>query len=278
MAQKFQVSEVRSLPTEALLIPPTSAMLVGGQALALWVNALEVPVPAVLAGGVTVDVDFLGSKADAQEHLKFLEIATARARLRAEVRFPQAFENTPNSAKITIFRDAEIEAEIDYLSHIIGYVGKDEERLKARAIIVEDAYAAGSSLRVMHPFDCLRSRLCNLYSLPNKRNSIHVAQAHLAVCIMKAYLVRLINEASDVRAALFPLLESLIDLATSVVGVNAFQTYGVDVIDCFPTELLPGSFMEKRFPQAVSYIDRRRVGRRGGKKNLLRKTGKPTAN
>lgn len=244
-------------------------MLVGGQALALWVNALQVPVPSVLAGGVTVDVDFLGTKADAAEHLEFLKIATAGQALRAEVRFPQPFEKTPNSAKITIFRGEQIEAEIDYLSHIIGYVGKDEDRLKERAILVEDLYQEGSSLRVMHPFDCLKSRLHNIYSLPNKRNTIHVAQAHLAVDVMKAYLLRLIGEAGDVRAALLPLLEAIIGLAASVVGLNAYQVYGLDVLDCLPQECLPDRFLQVRLPQAVAYINRRRIGRKGGKRRLL---------
>lgn len=240
-------------------------MLVGGQSLALWVNALDVPVPRALEGGVTVDVDFLGSAADAREHHAFLEIATAEKRMWTEVHFPEPFENTPNSAKITIFRPSGIAAEIDYLSHIIGYVGKDEERLKARAIEIKDLYFAGSSLRVMHPFDCLRSRLCNIYSLPSKRNSVHVAQAKLSLEVMKAYILRVIAEELDERAQLYPLLEEIIGLASSRVGVDSFHNFGIDVLSCLPVEQLPERFVAKRFAQAYAYVQRRRFGKKGGK-------------
>lgn len=252
--------------TAALLFPPQSAMLVGGQALALWVTALDVPVPKALSAGVTLDVDFLGTRAAAEEHHQFLKIAAARQRMRAEVKFPKPFENTPNSAKITIFRDGDVEAEIDYLSHIIGYVGKEEQRLKDRAIVVEDLYEEGSILRVMHPFDCLRSRVHNLYSLPSKRNPIHVAQAHLAVDVLRAYLVRLAVEPDDAREELFPLLEEIIVLAASSAGVVASNTFGINVLACVPEEGLPERFLKQRLPQATAYVERRRRGRRGGKR------------
>lgn len=241
-------------------------MLVGGQALALWVNALNVAVPSALEGGVTVDVDFLGSAADAREHHAFLEIATAEKKMWTEVHFPLPFENTPNSAKITIFRESGIAAEIDYLSHIIGYVGKDEARLKARAIEIKDLYFSGSSLKVMHPFDCLRSRLCNIYSLPNKRNTIHVAQAHLSLEVMKAYILRLTAEEVDARAQLYPLLEEIVALASSRVGVDTFQNFGIDVLSCLPVEQLPECFVAKRLAQAEAYVQRRRFGKKGGRK------------
>lgn len=254
------------LPTEALLLPPTPALLVGGQALALWVNALDVPLPTALAGGVTVDVDFLGSAADALEHHAFLEIATAEKRMRTEIHFPPPFENTPNSAKITIFRQSDIAAEIDYLSHIIGYAGKDEDRLKDRAIEITDLYFAGSSLRVMHPFGCMRSRLCNLYSLPSKRNTIHVAQAHLALDVMRAFILKLTEEEASARAQLYPLLEEIIALAASRFGIDAFHSFGIDVLSCLPLEQLPEPFVGRRLTVAQAYIDRRRFGRKGGRR------------
>ncbi|WP_459061917.1 hypothetical protein [Stenotrophomonas sp. PSU-St15] len=254
------------LPTEALLIPPTPALLVGGQALALWVNALDVPLPTALAGGVTVDVDFLGSATDAREHHAFLEIATAEKRMRTEIHFPQPFENTPNSAKITIFRASGIAAEIDYLSHIIGYVGKDEDRLKDRAIEITDLYFSGSSLHVMHPFDCLRSRLCNIHSLPSKRNTIHVAQARLALEVMRAFILKLTEEESDTRAQMYPLLEEIISLASSRVGVDTFHHFGIDVLSCLPVDQLPEPFVNRRLPLAQDYIHRRRFGKKGGKR------------
>lgn len=261
------------LPTEALLIPPTAALLVGGQALALWVNALDIPLPTALAGGVTVDVDFLGSAADAREHHAFLEIATAEKRMRTEIHFPQPFENTPNSAKITIFRASGIAAEIDYLSHLIGYAGKDEYRLKDRAIEITDLYFAGSSLRVMHPFDCLRSRLCNIYSLPNKRNTIHVAQARLALAVMRAFILKLTEEETGARAQLYPLLEEVISLAASRVGIDTFHNFGIEVLSCLPVDQLPAPFIVRRLPIAQAYIERRRFGKKGGRRLPTHRSG-----
>lgn len=258
------MSEAAPGPIKELLIPPTDAMLVGGQALALWVNALDVPLPDVLSAGVTVDVDYLGSKADAQEHWKILSVAADKQSLRAEVHFPSPGDTTPNSAKITILRGANIEAEIDYLCHLVGYVGREEERLKRRAIVVEGLFSPETKLRVMHPFDCLKSRLHNLFNLPGKRNKLHVAQAQLSLGVLNAYLLRL-TTAPDPRPELLPLLEELIVLAASRAGVNAYNDFGVDVFACLPDKDLPHRFMTIRLPQARAYVERRRYGRRGGR-------------
>jgi hypothetical protein len=272
------MSQSGSLATAALLVPPQSAMLVGGQALALWVTALDVPIPAALSAGVTLDVDFLGTRDAAEEHHRFLQIATQRHHLRAEVRFPKPFENTPNSAKITIYRGDEVEAEIDYLSHIAGYCGREEQSLKDRAIIVEDLYEAGTILRVMHPFDCLRSRVHNLYSLPSKRNPIHIAQAHLAIDVLRAFLVRLTSEPGDAREQLLPVLEQVISLAAGNAGVAAHNEFGVDVMACIPESGLPDRFHLQRLPQAAAYVKRRRGGRKGGKRYEVWKDLKPLGN
>lgn len=251
-------------PIKELLIPPTNAMLVGGQALALWVNALDLPIPDALSAGVTVDVDYLGSKVDAHEHWKILSVAADKQSMRAEVHFPSPGDTTPNAAKITILRGTNVEAEIDYLCHLVGYVGHDEERLKNRAIVVEGLFAPGTELRVMHPFDCLRSRMHNLFSLPSKRNILHVAQANLSLSVLKAYLSRLTKE-PDPRPELLPLLEELIVLAASRAGVCAYNEFGVDALSCLPDSDLPERFLTIRLPQARAYVDRRRYGRRGGR-------------
>ena len=248
-----------------LLTSPGNAILVGGQAIALWVVALGVPIPPALEAGVTVDVDYLGTKQDAREHVDFLRASLQGGKLRCEVRFPRPFENTPNSAKITIYDDDQVAAEIDYLSSIIGYAGQDEEKLRSRAIAVDWAGINGSVLQVMHPFDCLRSRIFNLYELPSKRGVFSVAQCHLALSVLRAYIEHAIQSGALHRQLLFPLVEQVIELTTSRPGVDAFHKFNLDIMEALPIIPFYENFHERRLPQALQYIERRRYGRRKGR-------------
>ena len=248
-----------------LLTSPGNAILVGGQAIALWVSALGVPIPPALEAGVTVDVDYLGTKQDAREHVDFLRASLQGRKLRCEVRFPKPIENTPNSAKITIYNDDQVAAEIDYLSSIIGYAGQDEEKLRSRAIAVDWAGINGSVLQVMHPFDCLRSRIFNLYELPSKRGVFSVAQCHLALSVLRAYIEHAIQSGALHRQLLFPLVEQVIELTTSRAGVDAFHKFNLDIMGALPAIPFYENFHERRLPQALRFIERRRYGRRKGR-------------
>jgi hypothetical protein len=62
--------------------------------------------------------------------------------------------------------------------------------------------ASGVDLRVLHPLDVLESRLQNLLLIPGKRHAAGIAQAHLAVRVVNAFLIRRIEEDASLREIL----------------------------------------------------------------------------
>jgi hypothetical protein len=120
--------------------------------------------------------------------------------------------------------------QIDFLS---GIVGLDTDALRKRAshLTLED----GTTLQVLHPLDVLESRLRNLDVLPSKRNAIGVAQARLAVSVVRAFIERFMDGAGDprtVRQAVKRVEKLALDTRLSAVAF----TYEIDVLAAIPLD------------------------------------------
>jgi hypothetical protein len=84
--------------------------------------------------------------------------------------------------------------QIDFLSGIVR-LDTDVIRTRASELTLED----GTTIQLLHPLDVLESRLRNLDALPSKQNTIGVAQARLAVSIIRAVIEDLMDSAGDLR-------------------------------------------------------------------------------
>ena len=211
------------------------AILVGGQAVAYWADYYRVGFIG------TRDIDFLG---DAQA-AKFLA-----DQLRGETRIPDWEDHTPNTAIVMIPAEKRggKPVEIDYLGSIIGL---DEKQIAKRALQVRYGNA---SLRVMHPLDCLDSRIANLSLLPGKQNETGVAQAHTAIAIARHYLL---DKSSD-RRYLLNLAERLYDMALSHNGKRVYARWGMDTLKAIPLEAMPEQFVHQRWPRMQTEITDKR--------------------
>lgn len=251
-------------PTK-LLPEDGHSLLVAGQALATWVDVFNLPLPAALDAGVTRDIDFLGDKEAAMLHHRLLEGRYERV----DLLLPTFGDITPNTAKILVYgNDGQaVAAEIDYLGSLCGYLLEDEERLKKRAIAIEfSGFKNPILIRVMHPFDCLKSRVHNLTTLTAKQNIRGVAQANLAIEVQRAYFSKVLTtEDADLRQLVYPMAEAVINLASSHDGVRAFHEFGVDVMTSIDSFQFPTVFQERRWPKALQHVNRRRYGRNGKK-------------
>lgn len=262
MAEQVPLSDADGERASALYPPASEAILVAGQALATWVDVFQLPVPDALSAGVTRDVDILGNRDAAEAHYRVL---TDRG-LRANLYVPSFGDITPNTAKLVVHpRDgSSVPDEIDYLGSLCGYLLEDEERLRARAIPI-DFPDHPNAIRVMHPFDCLKSRVHNLAILTAKQNKKGQAQAKLAIQVLGAYFQQIPkDDAKQVRSLLLPMAEAVIDLAASNDGVRAFHEFGVNVLEAIDVSRFPAAFQTNRWPRAVQFIQRRRFGRNGG--------------
>jgi hypothetical protein len=217
------------------------ALLVGGQALAVWAQFFAIEPPGELADKVTLDVDFVGSRAVAN---------ALSAALRWRLYLPSMEDSTPQTAKVSITLPDGGVKQIDFLSSIAGL---DTASIEARA--VDLVLANGAPIRVLHPLDVLESRLRNLDLLPSKQNAVGRAQVKLAVGIMAKFLRVLLVEES-VRVVL-EAVERVADIAFDPRLSQLLLAEGIDLLDEVPVpEINSVPFRERRWPQLLAVQSR----------------------
>ena len=272
MAEQISVTD-RATELLKLFPPKSEALLVAGQALATWVNIFSIPIPDVLAAGVTRDLDYLADRNLAKDHHEWL----VSQGFDAVLYLPAIGDVTPNSAMIVVKNVAELSEDvvIDYMHALCGFNEEsDQEKLYSRAVLLT-IESANIQILLMHPFDCLKSRVHNIYSLPSKQNGIAVAQAELAIVVLYSFLAEACTQGQEARRqVVLPVVERLIELAESRAGRFVFREFGVDLMDAVPVSDIGGKFEERRWPDALKYIERRRWGRRNGIKT---RNGSPPA-
>ena len=233
-------------------------VLVGGQALAFWAHYYRVRLPADLVPYVTLDVDFLGTSA----HAKAFADQLPGARLFV----PSLDDHTPSSGRVVARNVLGRTLEVDFLHSMAGLSESDVRR---NAVDIEDP--EGKLLvRVMHPVYCLESRIKNMILLPAKRDRFGVAQARLAVRVVRGHIVHLLKNRDGLRKAL-KLVERVGEIALSEPGKRCAIEYRVDVLEAIPARLIPSSeFQQRRWPQLRRQVADRRAALR---KLISRATG-----
>jgi hypothetical protein len=213
-------------------------LLVGGQALALWVDRLHVPVPATLAAGITTDADFIGNA----------QLASRLGRgLGWKTWVPSVDDATPQLAKVThTGRNGAIK-QVDFLSGVVGLTTKDVRR-RAAQFEVEGV----GLVTVMHPVDVLDSRIQNLHLLPAKRGEAGLAQARLAIAMVAAF-IRAEVAAQGERPALKQ-LERVVAIAEDYAAILVFVLYGIDVLQAVPLDAFQATseLHRRRWPQVLA--------------------------
>lgn len=220
------------------------ALLVGGQALALWAVVYEVTPPQVLAASISSDADFIGNAAlarklaDALKGWNFWQ--------------PNLDDATPQTAKLS----RTVEGGIKQIDFLAGIAGLDTAAVQRRAVVI--TLASGVDLKVLHPLDVLESRLQNLLLIPGKRHAAGVAQAHLAVRVVNAFLTRRIEEDASFREVL-DAIERVGQIATNKRLTSVLLDYEIDVLSAAPFEKVDHTdFRMKRWPQITQSVEERR--------------------
>ncbi|MBI3376611.1 MAG: hypothetical protein HY017_33260 [Betaproteobacteria bacterium] len=219
------------------------AVLVGGQAVAFWASFLNVPVPPALGSYVTKDSDFLGDRED---------VARMASGMQGAALYPHQRALTALAGQVKIDLSEHRYLNIDVLHKIVGFDDSDAVRKRA-----EERFLGEVRFRVMHPVDCLKSRLENLRKLAEKRNEAGAAQAELAVRVVRRYLETVLEEGNErlaLRAA-----ESVAKMAVEPAGALVFRSYGIDVLDAVPVKRISNKkFLDVRWPQIRAQAEGRR--------------------
>lgn len=234
-----------SLVDEVLQLAGDHDILIGGQALAHWATYFQVPKPAALEHAVTYDIDLLTDRYGA---VGFIERLSKRFGVRTKARLATLDDSTVNVAKAVVD-----DVEIDLLSSVYG---DPRRQVQAQAIPAAGLLLDDRLLHLMHPVDCLRTRVWNL-SLPSKnapaRLQKSLDQVELAISVVRAYL----SLVADPRKQL-KFVEQVIELANSRLGRRARQDYQVDPLRAIPVEAIRSvSFQTHRWPRVQAHFAER---------------------
>jgi hypothetical protein len=205
---------------EILRVCSPGGLLVGGQALAFWADFLAVALPSILSSGVSSDADFIGDVALARK--------LARA-LRWTEWVPSLDDATPHTAKVTKRAPGGGVKQVDFLS---GVAGLDTQDLERRALNVEIPEIGRA--RIIHPIDVLASRIQNLHLLAHKRTKAGVAQALLAVDVVRAFIRHTILVHGE-RAAL-KLLERVVTIAGDTAALRVHLKFDSEPLNAVPLD------------------------------------------
>jgi hypothetical protein len=219
-------------------------LLVGGQALAFWADHLQVERPANLVSGVTADADFIGDSVLAKDLAR---------RLGWQIWIPALDDSTPQTGKVTHRTKSGQVKQVDFLSGVVGLTTKD---LVRRAIEMEMPDIG--HVRVIHPIDVLDSGIQNLHVLPEKRTDAGIAQARLAVDVVRVF-IRQEVVTRDERVGI-KLLERVADIASDIAAVKVFLLYGIDPLKAVPLEdfRTTSALHKVRWPQIVAEVGEKR--------------------
>jgi hypothetical protein len=230
---------------ERLLASAGKAVLIGGQALAFWMNHYGVDASGAPEAVVTKDVDFLGEKQDVER----LAAAVGGA-----IEFPKTMSILTGVIRKRITADTEYE--VDVLWRVNG-VSAGDIRREAK----QHALNSHARFFVMSPIECLVSRLENLRTIQNKQTPAGVWQAATAVQVARRHIENMLKngaEKSAIRAA-----TTILAAATHQMGMNAYKNYGIDALAAVPVDRFSNkSFIQKQWALSVARIEKvRKIAR-----------------
>ena len=245
-ARALQAAELTPEEVERILRACGSvALLVGGQALAAWAVHYGIQPVGQLSRVVTMDADFIGTSAHAHALQRSLG---QRWKLRKGT-----LDDVGGQVAKVYSKTADGIKQVDFLSGIVG-LDTDAVRRRAAQITMPD----GVPVNVLHPLDVLESRLRNLDSIPAKRNAIGVAQACLAVNVVRAFIEDYMDGGNDprkVRQAVKRVERIALDTRLAQVAL----TYDIDVLAAIPVERIAyPRFHELQWPKILARFERKR--------------------
>lgn len=221
-------------------------VLVGGQALAYWMDYYRITPPTNLPA-ISRDVDFFTrDPANSAPLAGFSRAIHGRK------------EVLPASAISALVGSAIAPAEddriynVDLLHTVVGIERADVE---AKAVIV--TLPSGKVLRIMHPLHVLQSRNANLHKLAEKQDDMGELQFSLAIGVARAFLTQqldgLANDASlsakDRDRAALDLIAVVVDYASEDAARKNAERHGIFLADAIPAWRIGNpAFWNKQWP------------------------------
>jgi hypothetical protein len=162
-------------------------IIVGGQAINIW---------AELYHGADEELDALGeltSKDLDFYHNRDAEHALAKSLEDGLLQIPKGDDHTPNAAVVT-GKLGDRDIVVDFLAQIKGV--EDSSLLKNSITFADAEKPESISITLMHPLDCVRSRLSNINML-GRRSEHSVRQAVASIIILDCFINHQLGDGGD---------------------------------------------------------------------------------
>jgi hypothetical protein len=206
----------------------TDMILVGGQALAFWMDRF-----GVVAGGTAIsnDGDALGELGKARQ---------LAAAISARLVLPRKTARTSIVAQLRLPAAGGKERNIDVLHLLYTISGLRKSSDFTRQVVrdsVEVQWRKGKFIRVMDPFDVLESRAQNAVGLYEDKGPHVLTQVKWAIAVASAALLRLAADA-DSNDRLGPKVQRICTLARSQVGRRLWSEHGIELLAAIDADAL----------------------------------------
>ena len=225
-----------------------SLILVGGQAAAFWIAKYEIADPRRVT---TKDIDVFLSERRSGVAVECAKDLSGELLIVKEPRVPDV-------ARVQ-FSVGGVELQIDFLRSLHGVSASD---LISSKLGIVDERVSGKILYIMHPVLALASRLFNTFELPGRLTEENLSRLRLSVEAVRAYLTDQVSTRSTMRQDVLPSIERIFGLAIHRTGLTAWLDYAIDLLRGIPepSDLIgcPAGFLEKRYPQMLSAVERKR--------------------
>jgi len=234
-------------------------VLIGGQALAFWMDHYRIDWEDAHGPAVSRDVDFFTR--NAANTAPLTQFATAIGG-RAQVHAIQGQSALIGSAVAPAGNGRVYN--VDLLHDVIGL---KRDSVEANAVTVPVA-GSNLTLKVMHPLDVLQSHNANLHLLPEKQDALGELQFRLAIEVASAYLQEELARigradgltASQRHRALFKTIKVVSEYATEDAAKNNAERYGIFLADAIPAWCVVADvFWQKQWPQHRRRMSREHV-------------------
>lgn len=210
-----------------MLLDEQTVFLVGGQATNIWAWYYQGTHPGLPTDQVltTKDIDFYGSKEAASRLAKAMG-GTARFPLPDHM-------NTVNTAVVEINLNGRVLG-IDFIHSILGIERKSDLERGVSQLALPTIGTRGedteTAIRLLHPINCLRSRIGNMLSpATRRRDEVAWRQLHSSVCVVDAYIEDMLGT-GRLKEAKQTFVELKKYLATHSYGKRCEIELGIDLI------------------------------------------------
>jgi hypothetical protein len=239
---------------------------------------------------ITRDVDLFGTREQAQRAASQLSVPHT-------LFIADMDRATPNSALLEVrLPGYEAPIIVDFLESVAGLKNAVIKR-RAPTVLI-----GGAKVKVLHPLDCLASKMFNLMRFDGKRTPEGREQARLAIEIAKAFVRQFIHmpvgstdskeqqEAREsARGTLLKAIETIHDVANSPSGHFVYEEFGFDCMRAIPKDdlnapvpegmesLAPPELLATRIPQMEAHVEAKREAARRRRASHAARRPRPLA-